>query len=129
MGEKKVPTNRSQTWLSLAVGEQPSSGTRLVGDIGCVMAFESGFEVKASKPAAVHDRARHPHEPPFPFHIYKLFFSVRGCRRRRQDQLRNPGGGFLPGRRPAAAFPLAGLARADSTNVRARKGFFPANRI
>lgn len=35
---------------------------------------ESGFRVKARKLAAVYDRARHPHEPPFPFHIYKLFF-------------------------------------------------------
>ena len=35
---------------------------------------ESGFTVKAVKLAAVFDRAKHPHEPPFPFHIYKLFF-------------------------------------------------------
>ncbi len=35
---------------------------------------ESGFKVKAVKLAAVYDRARHPHDPPFPFHIYKLFF-------------------------------------------------------
>lgn len=35
---------------------------------------ESGFQVKAVKLACVCDRARHPHEPPFPFHIYKLFF-------------------------------------------------------
>lgn len=35
---------------------------------------ESGFTVKAVKLAAVYDRAKHPHEPPFPFHIYKLFF-------------------------------------------------------
>ena len=35
---------------------------------------ESGFRVKARKFAAVYDRAKHPHEPPFPFHIYKLFF-------------------------------------------------------
>lgn len=35
---------------------------------------ESGFRVKAVKLAAVFDRAKHDHEPPFPFHIYKLFF-------------------------------------------------------
>lgn len=35
---------------------------------------ESGFEVKAVKLAYVCDRAKHAHEPPFPFHIYKLFF-------------------------------------------------------
>ena len=35
---------------------------------------ESGFRVRATKLAAVYDRAKHPHTPPFPFHIYKLFF-------------------------------------------------------
>jgi ADP-ribose pyrophosphatase YjhB (NUDIX family) len=35
---------------------------------------ESGFEVRAQKLLAVFDRSKHPHEPPFPFHIYKMFF-------------------------------------------------------
>ena len=35
---------------------------------------ESGFEVKATKLAAVYDRGCHPHRPPFPFHVYKMFF-------------------------------------------------------
>lgn len=35
---------------------------------------ESGFEVKALKLAAVYDRGCHAHHPPFPFHVYKLFF-------------------------------------------------------
>jgi ADP-ribose pyrophosphatase YjhB (NUDIX family) len=35
---------------------------------------ESGFLVKATKLAAVYDRAKHPHEPPLPFHVYKMFF-------------------------------------------------------
>ena len=35
---------------------------------------ESGFQVKATKLAAVYDRAKHPHEPPLPFHVYKMFF-------------------------------------------------------
>ena len=35
---------------------------------------ESGFRVKAMKLAAVYDRARHPHDPPLPFHVYKMFF-------------------------------------------------------
>jgi ADP-ribose pyrophosphatase YjhB (NUDIX family) len=34
---------------------------------------ESGFIVQAKKLIAVFDRAKHPHFPPFPFHIYKLF--------------------------------------------------------
>jgi len=36
---------------------------------------ESGFTVRATKLAAVYDRAKHPHTPPFPFHVYKLFFT------------------------------------------------------
>ena len=35
---------------------------------------ESGFDVCVTKLAAVWDRARHPHEPPYPFYIWKLFF-------------------------------------------------------
>jgi ADP-ribose pyrophosphatase YjhB (NUDIX family) len=35
---------------------------------------ESGFEVGIQKLAAVFDRSRHPHFPPRPFHVYKLFF-------------------------------------------------------
>jgi ADP-ribose pyrophosphatase YjhB (NUDIX family) len=35
---------------------------------------ETGLEVSAVKLAAVYDRARHPHTPPFPFHVYKMFF-------------------------------------------------------
>jgi len=35
---------------------------------------ESGFKVRAERLLAVFDRAKHPHDPPFPFHIYKLFF-------------------------------------------------------
>ena len=35
---------------------------------------ESGFRVKAVKLAAVYDRAKHPHVPPLPFHVYKMCF-------------------------------------------------------
>lgn len=35
---------------------------------------ESGFQVKVARLLAVFDRAKHPHDPPFPFHIYKMFF-------------------------------------------------------
>jgi ADP-ribose pyrophosphatase YjhB (NUDIX family) len=43
----------------------------------CVVAEvreEAGLEVTPVKLAAVYDRACHPHVPPFPFHIYKMFF-------------------------------------------------------
>ena len=35
---------------------------------------ESGFRVRASKLAAVYDRAKHPHDTPLPFHVYKMIF-------------------------------------------------------
>jgi ADP-ribose pyrophosphatase YjhB (NUDIX family) len=35
---------------------------------------ESGFEASVRKLAAVYDRGRHDHNPPFPFHVYKMFF-------------------------------------------------------
>jgi ADP-ribose pyrophosphatase YjhB (NUDIX family) len=34
---------------------------------------ESGFLTRASKILAVFDRSKHPHEPPFAFHVYKIF--------------------------------------------------------
>lgn len=35
---------------------------------------EAGLLTRPSKLLAVYDRSLHPHEPPFAFHIYKLFF-------------------------------------------------------
>jgi ADP-ribose pyrophosphatase YjhB (NUDIX family) len=35
---------------------------------------ESGYLARATKLAAVWDRSRRGHLPPFPFHVYKLFF-------------------------------------------------------
>ncbi|MGC3958157.1 MAG: NUDIX hydrolase [Verrucomicrobiota bacterium] len=34
---------------------------------------ETGFHVRATKILALFDRTLHQHEPPFPFHVYKLF--------------------------------------------------------
>jgi ADP-ribose pyrophosphatase YjhB (NUDIX family) len=34
---------------------------------------ESGFSTRAEKLLAVYDRSKHPHEPPMPFHVYKIF--------------------------------------------------------
>jgi ADP-ribose pyrophosphatase YjhB (NUDIX family) len=33
---------------------------------------ESGYRTRARKLLAVWDRAKHPHTPPFPYHIYKI---------------------------------------------------------
>jgi ADP-ribose pyrophosphatase YjhB (NUDIX family) len=38
---------------------------------------ESGFRAKAERMLAIFDRAKHGHEPPFPFHVYKLFIACR----------------------------------------------------
>jgi ADP-ribose pyrophosphatase YjhB (NUDIX family) len=38
---------------------------------------ESGFQAKAEKMLAIFDRAKHGNEPPFPFHVYKLFILCR----------------------------------------------------
>jgi ADP-ribose pyrophosphatase YjhB (NUDIX family) len=35
---------------------------------------ESGYQSRACRLLAVYDRSKHPHKPPAPFHIYKLFF-------------------------------------------------------
>ena len=35
---------------------------------------EAGFITRAEKLLAVYDRSKHGHEPPYPFHISKLFF-------------------------------------------------------
>jgi len=34
---------------------------------------ESGYETRAAKLLAAYDRSLHGHEPPFPYHVYKLF--------------------------------------------------------
>ncbi len=34
---------------------------------------ESGFVTRATKILAVWDRGKHPHEPPFAFHVYKIY--------------------------------------------------------
>ena len=34
---------------------------------------ESGFVARANKILAVFDRSKHPHDPPFAFHVYKIF--------------------------------------------------------
>jgi ADP-ribose pyrophosphatase YjhB (NUDIX family) len=35
---------------------------------------ESGFEVQVRRLLAVYDRSKHAHWPPFPHHVYKMFF-------------------------------------------------------
>lgn len=69
---------------------------------------EAGLEVRVTKLAMLLDRSLHPHQPPFPFHVYKLFF------------LCEPLGGTLqPGleTRAAAFFPRHELPPLSRTRV------------
>jgi ADP-ribose pyrophosphatase YjhB (NUDIX family) len=50
------------------VGEAPSECARREAK------EESGYDVQVKRLFAVYDRSLHPHEPPFPYHVYKLFF-------------------------------------------------------
>jgi ADP-ribose pyrophosphatase YjhB (NUDIX family) len=49
------------------IGESPSES------VVRELREESGFETRCVRLLAVLDRSKHPHEPPFLFHIYKLF--------------------------------------------------------
>jgi ADP-ribose pyrophosphatase YjhB (NUDIX family) len=65
------------------VGETPSQ---------CVVREakeETGYDVRALKLLAAYDRSQHPHEPPFPFHVYKLFFlcEIVGGKAARNDEI------------------------------------------
>ncbi len=49
---------------------------------------ESGYEVEPISLLAVFDRERQGHDPPFPYHVYKLFFHCRivgGAPRKTQE--------------------------------------------
>jgi len=50
---------------------------------------ETGYDVRVTKLLAVYDRSQHPHEPPFPFHVYKMFFQceIVGGKATRNDEI------------------------------------------
>ena len=57
---------------------------------------ESGLLAKATRLAAVYDRAKHPHEPPLPFHVYKLFFLCEILGGELAPSRETPEAGFFP---------------------------------
>jgi len=57
---------------------------------------ESGFETRVVKLLAVYDRNRHPHLPPYPFHIYKMFFLCEITGGRPASSLETADVGFFP---------------------------------
>jgi ADP-ribose pyrophosphatase YjhB (NUDIX family) len=50
---------------------------------------EAGYDVQVQKLLAVYDRSKHPHAPPFPVHVYKLFFlcNIVGGKATRNDEI------------------------------------------
>jgi len=58
---------------------------------------ESGFDVRVVKLAAVWDRVRHPHTPPYAFHIWELFFVCEITGGEARGGLETSGVGFFAG--------------------------------
>jgi ADP-ribose pyrophosphatase YjhB (NUDIX family) len=56
---------------------------------------EAGFEVRVMKLAAVYDRSKHAHQPPMPFHLYKLFFLCEITRGRATQSYETTGVDFF----------------------------------
>ena len=56
---------------------------------------ESGFQTQASKLLAVYDRSKHAHVPPYPYHIYKLFFRCEITGGAAADSGETDGAGFF----------------------------------
>ena len=57
---------------------------------------ESGFEIRPVKLLAVFDRGKHPHEPPLPFHAYKLFIRCELIGGTAQPSSETQAVGFFP---------------------------------
>ena len=57
---------------------------------------ESGFEARVVKLLACYDRARQGHEPPLPFHVYKLFFLCEITGGQASESNETSGVGFFP---------------------------------
>ncbi len=56
---------------------------------------ESGYRVRATKLLALYDRNKHGH-PPFPFHVYKLFFQCELLGGRPTTSMETVDVGFFP---------------------------------
>ena len=57
---------------------------------------ESGFQTRAVKLLAVFDRSKHPHIPPYPYHIYKMFFRCEILGGQAADSYETGGAAFFP---------------------------------
>jgi ADP-ribose pyrophosphatase YjhB (NUDIX family) len=62
---------------------------------------ESGFRTRATRLIALFDRSKHPHQPQFPFHVYKLFIACELVGGSAQTSAETSEVGFFdPGRLP-----------------------------
>ncbi len=78
---------------------------------------ESGFRTRAVKLLAVFDRSKHPHEPPYPYHIYKLFMQMRHCWRGSFVKSRNRGCRILSRKCASSIIAFARYAKPNQTVV------------
>jgi ADP-ribose pyrophosphatase YjhB (NUDIX family) len=56
---------------------------------------ESGYQTRAVKLLAVYDRSKHAHVPPYPHHIYKLFFLCEIIGGKASDSVETGGAEFF----------------------------------
>jgi ADP-ribose pyrophosphatase YjhB (NUDIX family) len=56
---------------------------------------ESGYQTRAIKLLALYDRSKHAHIPPYPYHIYKLFFLCEIMGGRASDSAETGGAAFF----------------------------------
>ncbi|MCL4539280.1 MAG: NUDIX hydrolase [Bacteroidetes bacterium] len=82
---------------------------------------ESGFEVKAAKVLAVFDRAKQGHTPPYPYHIYKLFFLCKLKGGKKTTSIETDGVDFFE----EANIPALSTSRTTASQI---KRFFEHNR-
>ena len=75
---------------------------------------ESGFIARATKILAVFDRGKHPHEPPFAFHVYKIFVRCTLLGGKEAASSETDAAGFFG----AAEIPELSLSRVTPAQIR-----------
>jgi ADP-ribose pyrophosphatase YjhB (NUDIX family) len=74
---------------------------------------ESGYQTRVVKLLAVYDRSKHAHVPPYPYHIYKLFFLCEITGGGASDSIETDGAGFFT----EANIPELSISRVTSAQV------------
>jgi ADP-ribose pyrophosphatase YjhB (NUDIX family) len=74
---------------------------------------EAGYDTRCTKLVAVYDRSMHPHDPPHPFHVYKLFFQCEIVGEIKRSDRETEAVGFFP----EDALPELSLARVTPDEI------------